>query len=132
MHASKCCQLILGGKCLVYTFRKHSLVKFHACCIKVLGSFNNYNRILPFIPWAWTKTDIFDPLPPNLVHVIEGPLRTNGVTPWPTLNLCTQTLNSTSVQTDDRFHICLVILMLITCNKCIYRYKLVHWIVYGA
>ena len=23
-----------------------------------------------FIPWAWTKTDIFDPLPPHLVHVV--------------------------------------------------------------
>ena len=28
-----------------------------------------------FIPWAWTKTDIFDPLPPHLFHVvIEWPL----------------------------------------------------------
>ena len=28
-----------------------------------------------FVPRAWTKTDIFDPLPPHLVHVvIEWPL----------------------------------------------------------
>ena len=29
-----------------------------------------------FMPWAWTKTDIFDPLPPHLAHVtvIEWPL----------------------------------------------------------
>ena len=28
-----------------------------------------------FIPWAWTKTEIFWPLPPHLVHVvIEWPL----------------------------------------------------------
>ena len=49
------------------------------------GSFKNYvDRILPFfdppawtvfIPWLWTKTNIFDPLPSRLVHiVIEWPL----------------------------------------------------------
>ena len=49
------------------------------------GAFKNYvDRILPlfdptawtvFIPYAWTKTDIFRPPPPHLVHVvIEWPL----------------------------------------------------------
>ena len=61
--------------CIMTTFQK--------------GSFNNYvDRILPFFdpvwtvftPWAWTKTDIFNPLPPYLVHVvIEWPQIQNEV-----------------------------------------------------
>ena len=35
------------------------------------------NQWTVFIPWAWTKTDIFWPPPPHLVHaVIECPLST--------------------------------------------------------
>ena len=40
-----------------------------------LGQTHFWVLVTFFISWAWTKTDIFDPLPPHLDHVvIERPL----------------------------------------------------------
>ena len=86
------------------------------------GAFNNYvDRILPvfdppnpawtvFIPWAWTKTDIFWPPPlPHLVHVvIECPLKLSKFTKWQlfSLEMTTSTTSTTLNEIDVILCIC--------------------------